>query len=232
MARGRPPGDNAVILLLVGGEHLHAPLQAQKRFAEVGGVEGVNFVVQARDFEFGAEIHLVVVAGLDPILRALAVLAHHDDRRLESRQHREEQVEQNIGIGIERPAPVSEDLRIEQNPAQQHRRKAQDERPRSPERGHLVGEPLPEGQPLLHAGRIFGLDHVHDSDQRQLLSFGAAAILVTDDTGQRRPSTMMLENWSNVSRGPVETPMPTANGRPGHDPISSTSYHCPFAACI
>ena len=52
------------------------------------------------DFGFGAAVDVVVEFAAHAILRVLAVLAHHDDRRLNGGEHREKQIEQDERIGI------------------------------------------------------------------------------------------------------------------------------------
>ena len=61
--------------------------------------------VKPQDFQLGAQVDLVIVARGDAVLLGLPVLAHHDHRRLDRRQHRQHQVEEDVGIGIERMQP-------------------------------------------------------------------------------------------------------------------------------
>src|SRR5436853_4723536 len=49
----------------------------------------IDFFVQIPDFEFGFEIDLVIVLRAQAISRFGAVLTHHNDRRLDSGQTRE-----------------------------------------------------------------------------------------------------------------------------------------------
>jgi hypothetical protein len=43
----------------------------------------IDFFVQVPDLQFCLEVDLVVVLRANPVLRLLAVLAHHDHRRLD-----------------------------------------------------------------------------------------------------------------------------------------------------
>src|SRR5207302_1362490 len=62
----------------------------------------VDLAVQLLDRELGLYVHPEILVGLQPVLRSLAVLAHHDDRRLQRGEAREQQVEEDVRIGIGR----------------------------------------------------------------------------------------------------------------------------------
>src|SRR5450755_892363 len=62
----------------------------------------VQLAVQLLDRELGLDVHLVVLVRLQPVLRGLAVLAHHDHRRLQRGEARQDEVEENVGEGIGR----------------------------------------------------------------------------------------------------------------------------------
>lgn len=47
----------------------------------------IELIVQRHDFDLRLQIDLVVVCGVDPILGRMAVLAHHDHRRLNRCEH-------------------------------------------------------------------------------------------------------------------------------------------------
>ena len=64
----------------------------------------VDLLVQLPDFEFGLEVDLIVVERAQPVLRLLPLLAHHDDRRLDRGDGRQDQIEQDEGIAVERAA--------------------------------------------------------------------------------------------------------------------------------
>jgi hypothetical protein len=61
----------------------------------------VQLVMQPQYVDLDAQIGAIVEAGGQPILGRLPVLAHHDDRRLDRRQRRKHQVEEDVWIGIE-----------------------------------------------------------------------------------------------------------------------------------
>src|ERR1700686_4171403 len=60
----------------------------------------VDLVRQALDLGFRAAVYFVVEFASQPVFFILPVLAHHDDRRLNRRQHGEKQIEQNERIGV------------------------------------------------------------------------------------------------------------------------------------
>src|SRR3546814_13802262 len=92
----------------------------------------------------------VCSSDLQPVLRRLAVLAHHDDRRLDRREHRQHQVEEDGGIGVEGQPQMLERLRIDEHPGEQQERKADDEAPRTADRGNLVRQARAEAGPRRH----------------------------------------------------------------------------------
>ena len=81
-----------------------------EQIVQVGNlvVDEGEFTGEALNFRFGSSIHLVVELASQAILRVLAVLAHHDHRRLERGNHREKQIEQNEGVGIPGRRPQHE----------------------------------------------------------------------------------------------------------------------------
>ena len=70
----------------------------------------VELLVQRHDFDLGLEVHLIVVAGIDAVALGLAVLRHHDDRRLKCGIIDRIEVEEDVGVGIERVAPEQDEL--------------------------------------------------------------------------------------------------------------------------
>jgi len=75
--------------------------------------EMIDFLVQVPNLEFGLEIDLVIVLRPQTIARFRAVLAHHDDGRLQRGQAGENEIEENKWVGIERARgeydPVDDD---------------------------------------------------------------------------------------------------------------------------
>ena len=104
----------------------------------------IDFLVELADFEFGLQVHLVVVNGSLAVAFFLAVLAHHDDRGLYRRQCREHQVEQNEGVGVEGFGEDRHD--VDRHPCEDEDGEDDDEFPASAEVGDVVGEALAEGQ--------------------------------------------------------------------------------------
>src|SRR5579864_5327206 len=68
--------------------------------------EHVHLIGQALDLGFGPAVHLEIQFAADAIFLVLTVLAHHDDRRLNGREHGEKQVEKNEWIRV--PGAVAE----------------------------------------------------------------------------------------------------------------------------
>ena len=66
------------------------------------GQDGVDFVVEVFDHDFGFKIDLIIVLRAAAILLLLPVLAHHDERRLNGRDAGENQIEQDERIRIKR----------------------------------------------------------------------------------------------------------------------------------
>jgi hypothetical protein len=54
--------------------------------------------VQLADLQLGLQVYLVVVLGPEAVLGLLSVLAHHDHRRLDRRQAREDKIQQDVQI--------------------------------------------------------------------------------------------------------------------------------------
>ena len=61
--------------------------------------ELVELAGEPLNFRLGAAVDVEVEFAADAVFTVLAVLAHHDDRRLDGGEHREEEVEQDVGIG-------------------------------------------------------------------------------------------------------------------------------------
>src|SRR5581483_12236542 len=64
----------------------------------------VQFARQSLDFDFRAAVDLKVQLAAQAVLLVLAVLAHHDDRRLDCGQHGEKKVQENKRIRVPGPA--------------------------------------------------------------------------------------------------------------------------------
>ena len=64
----------------------------------------VQLAGEVLDFRFGTAVHVEVQLAAQTVLLVLAILAHHDDRRLDGGQHRQEKIEQDKGVRIPRSA--------------------------------------------------------------------------------------------------------------------------------
>src|SRR6266852_5122318 len=99
----------------------------------------IQFARQALNFRFGAAVDGVVQFTAHAILHVLAVLAHHDDRRLDGREQRQDEIQQDKRIGVPgRPLQAYVDGRI--GAAQDE--KTNDEGPRPAELHHGVRDAL------------------------------------------------------------------------------------------
>ena len=67
-------------------------------------VQQVDLARQSLDIRGGATIHFEVQLAAQTVLRVLSVLTHHDDRRLDCGQHRQEQIEQDEWVRVPGPA--------------------------------------------------------------------------------------------------------------------------------
>lgn len=109
-----------------GGIYLRLDLGQYRLQVQIA--QRVDLFVQAQDFQFGLQVHLIVVGGGLAVLFGLAVLRHHDDRRLERGQHRQDQVEQDEGVGVRHRIAEYED-RVEQHPGKDQQEEEDDEGP-------------------------------------------------------------------------------------------------------
>ena len=87
----------------------------------------------------------------------LAVLAHHDDRRLNGGEHGEEEVEQDEGIGVPGLAVHGNQDNAEDNVTGHRGEEEDDEGPGTAEAGDVVGDALAEG--LLLVNEFVGITH-------------------------------------------------------------------------
>ena len=118
-------------------------------------MHAIEPVVQPHNFEFGAQVHFIIMAGRQPVHRRCAVLAHHDHGSLQRGRHREHQVEENIGIGIELHPPLREDAGVQQHPRQQDCDERKDECPGSADGSDAVGKPIPVRR--VRVGQVGGV---------------------------------------------------------------------------
>jgi len=104
----------------------------------------IEFLVQMPDLQLSFQIDLVIVLRSQPITRLRAVLAHHDDRRLDGGQTGENQVEQNKRIRIKRSG--SEQHSVRTDPDEDKSAKCNEKFPTAAELGNAVGESLAESE--------------------------------------------------------------------------------------
>src|SRR5437762_5206272 len=104
----------------------------------------IDFLVQMPNLQLSFQIDLVIVLRSQPITRLRAVLAHHDDRRLDGGQTGENQVEQNKRISIKRSG--SEQHGVRTDPDEDKSAKCNEKFPTAAELGNAVGESLAESE--------------------------------------------------------------------------------------
>ena len=63
-------------------------------------IEQIQLSRQPLDLGFGAAIDVEIEFAAQAVFGVLAILAHHDDRRLDGGEHGEKQVEQDERVGI------------------------------------------------------------------------------------------------------------------------------------
>lgn len=103
-------------------------------------------------------IDLVVVLGLAPVFRPLPVLAHHDHRSGVGRLEREQEVEKDEWIRIERSTsePVPEQEEVGNDPGPEQERLGDDERPGPNAGGYAVRDPFPQASPRPKMTKLIG----------------------------------------------------------------------------
>ena len=107
--------------------------------------EEVNLAAERLDFGFGAAVDFEVELGADAVFVVLAVLAHHDDRRLDGRKHGEKKVEQDERVGVPRRAMHDNQHHAEDDVSGHGAKEEDDEGPGAAEAGDVVGDALAEG---------------------------------------------------------------------------------------
>src|SRR5438045_8667520 len=100
------------------------------------GVVGVELAGQALYFGFGAAIDIVIEFAAKTVFSVLAILAHHNHRRLKSGQHGQKKIEQNKWIWI--PGAFAQD-QADRRIANQADVKSHNEGPRPADAGHVGG---------------------------------------------------------------------------------------------
>ena len=100
----------------------------------------VELFMQRHDLDLGLEVDLIVMRGIEPVAFGLPVLRHHDHRRLQRRDHRQNEIEEDKGVGVE--GAVLQKPDIGARPDDQEGDEGQDERPRAADAGDGVGDPV------------------------------------------------------------------------------------------
>ena len=96
----------------------------------------VDFFVQMADLKLGFQIDFVIVFRPQPVARLGAVLAHHDDRRLDRGETGENQIEKDERIRIEHSGGEQRDVRTD--PQEDNSAKCNEEFPTATELSDAV----------------------------------------------------------------------------------------------
>src|SRR6266852_4650070 len=120
------------------------------------GDQVIHLLVQVPDLELRLEVDAVIAFRPQPVLGLEALLAHHDDGSLDRGEARQDQVEQNIGIGIE--ALAARYRLVEYDPHRQPDPEDDDEGPAAAEAREVIGHALAQAALVLE----FGLDVLGD----------------------------------------------------------------------
>src|SRR5437660_9857771 len=107
----------------------------------------VDFFVQMADLELGFQIDFVIVLRAQPIACFGSVLAHHDDRRLDSGETGKNQIEKDERIRIERSGSEQRDVRTD--PHEDNSAKCNEEFPTTTELGDAVRKTFTKGEFLF-----------------------------------------------------------------------------------
>jgi hypothetical protein len=127
------------------GQQLELLTVRPQQLAEVIGEDPVQLLIQLDDLDLGLQVDLVIQAGGKTVARRLAVLGHQDDRRLQRGQHGKNEVEEDIGVGIEWfDLPCSDDA-VESGPGDQRGKTQGYERPGPTKRGDAIGQAIAKG---------------------------------------------------------------------------------------
>jgi len=170
------------------------PLQQRDDARPVLFAQQIELGVQGHHLDFGADVHFVVGARVGSILRGLAVLAHHDHRRLQRRHARQHQVQQDEREGIEGPRLAF----VEGHPADEDHAEQPDERPAAAESRDAIGEAIAErragveGLVGISRGVLPGHDRVQQATLeaaeacQQTIRIGAVGLRARRGVGRRR----------------------------------------------
>ena len=79
-------------------------------------LDNMQAFVHMSNGQFCTHIHLVVDFRFEAVTRRLAILRHHQNRGLYGREHRQNQIEKNVGIRIESRVAWTENFGIEDCP--------------------------------------------------------------------------------------------------------------------
>jgi len=109
--------------------------------------EVINFLVKVSNLELGFEVDLVIILRPQSVASFGAVLAHHDDGRLERGQAREDEIKENKWEGIERTRGEYDS--IGDDPDDEDTAERKDEPPTAAELRDFIRQTLAKGQLAL-----------------------------------------------------------------------------------
>jgi len=97
----------------------------------------IDFLVQVPNLEFGLEIDLVIILRSQSIASFRAVLAHHNDGRLQCSQTGEDEIKENKRVGIERARGEKDS--VDDDPDDEDDAESDDKFPTPAELRNLIG---------------------------------------------------------------------------------------------
>lgn len=112
--------------------------------------EVIDFFIQHPDFQFGFQVYLVIVFASLTVFLFLAVLTHHDHRRLQRGNARQYQVKKDKRVSIK---GLRQKVQVCSDPAEQKNHKEGNKFLASPKGGNLISQPLTQSQAVIH--RLF-----------------------------------------------------------------------------
>src|SRR5438045_9553429 len=107
----------------------------------------IDLFVQVPNLEFGFEIDLVIILRSQSIASFRAILAHHDDGRLQRSQAGEDEIKENKRVRIE--AAIEQEQHVEHDPDDDNADESDNEFPTPAELRDIIGQMLAKGQLAL-----------------------------------------------------------------------------------
>ena len=107
----------------------------------------IDLLVQVPNLEFGFEIDLVIILRSQSIASFRAILAHHDDGRLQRSQAGEDEIKENKRVRIE--AAIEQEQHVEHDPDDDNAAESDNKFPTPAELRDFIGQMLAKGELAL-----------------------------------------------------------------------------------